>query len=234
MGHSLLDRPFLWLWLVTSALLGYWFAWVAVTALVHPMSDSGGNLVYLSTAAGHTVYPFTYIAAIAGFVGVTFAVYFAERPSRAALVLAPLVGYVSAIGMINVYEQVFLVGLESTTHSSFWWGVDWGTPGAAIFSFLGLTWVLAGLPWWRRANLPLAAPWIALWLGSMALWMGLGFPSVQSGLAWVYALNTVSRVASEMILVALVTPPQLRVRFLELAHRWAVRRKPATHPAPVP
>jgi hypothetical protein len=222
MEPTRLERRVLWLWLITSALLGYWFAWVAVTAIAYPGADSGGNLVYYSTAAGHTVYPFTSVAAALGVLGVGLGVYLAERPSRLATPLALLVGYVGAIGMINLYEQVFLVGLETSTRSSYWWIVDWGNPGAAVFSVVGVTWVLASLPWWRRANLGLAAPWIALWLGAMVVWMAFGFPPVESGLGWVYALNALSRIASEMIPVALVAPEgvRLRIRNLLLRREW--------------
>jgi hypothetical protein len=229
-----MNRRFFWVWLGSSALLGYWYAWVAITAVLHPASDPGGNLVYLSNAAGHTVYPFTYVAAALGFVGVTLFVYFEERPARSAALLAVLVGYVSAIGMIGLYEQVFLVGLESSTHSTSWWVADWGTPGAATWSLIGLTWVIAGLPWWRRANLVLTLPLVAVWIGSIAVWMALGFPSVQSGLGWGYALNTPSRIASELTVVALVTPDSIRIRILAIARRWRFPRRIPAPPIPSP
>jgi hypothetical protein len=228
MEPTRLERRFLWLWLITSALLGYWFAWVAVTAIAYPGADSGGNLVYYSSAAGHTVYPFTYVAAALGVLGVALGVYLAERPSRRAIPLALLVGYVGALGMINLYEQVFLVGLETSTHSNSWWVVDWGSPGAAVFSFIGVTWVFASLPWWRRANLGLAAPCMALWLGAMGVWMAFGFPPVQSGLGWVYDLNALSRIASAMVPVALAAPEGVRLRSRNLLlHPWWKRGAPA-------
>jgi hypothetical protein len=205
-------RAALWAWLVTAALLGYWFAWVALSALFHVRSDAGGNLVLFSPGAGSTVYPFTYVAVALAFLGLSYVVIDQERGTRSRFLLGPLVAYVGCVGMINVYEQVYLLGVAGTTHSTYWWVHDWGTLQVAIYSALGLSWVFASAPWWHRPNLPLAVPLIAVFLGSMAVWIGLGFPSVQTGLGWVYVLNATSRLASELVPVALALPPRITAK----------------------
>jgi hypothetical protein len=219
--------PLYGLWLGASAILGYWFAWAAVSAFRNVQSDAGGNLVFASSAASTTVYPFTYFAAIGGFLALTLTVAVRGHRSNVLYLAAPIVAYVSIVGMINVYEQVFLAGLETTTHSVWWWTNDWGTLGSAGFSILGLSWSLAAFPWWRRANLVLAGPLVALFLGTMGIWILLGFPPVESGIPWVYALNAVSRVAATFIPVALTTPESWRERlFAALARvRPTARRR---------
>src|SRR5271155_5450122 len=181
-------RIALWAWLGTSALLGYWFAWVAVSALFHVGSNPSGETVFVASGAGSTVYPFTYLAVAMAFVGLSYFVIRQEGRSRGSYLLGPLVAYVGCVGMINLYEQVYLLGALSSTRSTYWLSRDWGAPPVAIFSFLGLTWVLASAPWWHRQNLSLAVPLIALFVVSMAIWIGLGFPSVSAGVGWVYAL----------------------------------------------
>lgn len=209
-------RALFWTWLATSAAVAYWFAWAAISALWNVGTDPGGNLVFESASAGTTVYPFTYLAAFLALGGLTASVYVQRRQGGFRFLGAALVGYVSVVGMINVYEQVFLAGLASHTHSSTWWVADWGTVGTAAFTLLGLTWALASVPWWRRANLALAGPLLAVFVGTMGLWMLLGFPTVESGLGWVYALNAASRLTATLIPVALSTPDVWRERFLAL------------------
>jgi hypothetical protein len=205
-------RAVLWVWLGTAALLGYWFAWVAVSALFHVSADAGGNVVLLGSNADHAVYPFTYVAVGIAFIGLSYFVFDQERGRRDAPFLGPLVAYVGCVGMINLYEQIFLIGLYSSSRSTYWLVQDWGTPPSAFFSAIGIFWVFASAPWWHRRNLSLAVPLLLAYAVSMGLWMAGGFPPVESGLGRVYALNTISRVTSELVPVALATPPRITSR----------------------
>lgn len=200
-------------WLVVNLVGAYWFAWVALSAALNVRTDAGGNLVFLAPAADHTVYPFTYVAAIVGFALVLLVVFRAEWNHRDRIVVAPLVAYLTGVGMLNLYEQGFLAATVLSTHSTYWWTVDFGTPGAALFSAIGLSWVLASAPWWRRQNRRLAACVAAVWVGSMVAWVALGFPSVETGGLTSYLLNATGRVAAQLVPVALVAPPRMLAAF---------------------
>ena len=210
-------------YLVTSALFAYWFAWVAISALLHPRLDSGGHLVLYSAQAGHTAYPFTYAAAAVAMIGIAVAIYFAEKPRRDAIVIALLASYLTCVGMINLYEQVFLACTAAATHSTYWWTVDFGSVDATIFTVIGIAWLGASAPWWRRENAKLAAILAGLFGAAMLAWLAIGFPIVEQGNPLVYLLNTVSRFASELIPLSLVLPPRYTAK-LFAAPRWLKTR----------
>lgn len=197
-------------WLLSCTLFAYWFAWVAISALLHSQADSGGNVVFNSTSAGSTVYPFTYVGAGVGFVIVLMCVYKAERTRRDSIVTAPLVAYLTSVGIINIYEKFFLAFQTISTHSTYYWRVDFGSTDAALFSIFGITWVFASAPWWDRRNLKLAGVLVAMFAVSMLTWLAIGFPPVQGGSPEVYLLNTVSRIASQLVPAALVLPSRAR------------------------
>jgi hypothetical protein len=227
MGRSLVtpraERLGFLAWLVTSALFAYWFAWVAISALFHAKEDSGGNLVLFSSQAGHTAYPFTYAAAGLALVGIAIFIYVAERPRRDAPLIAALAAYLTCVGMINIYEQAFVACTIATTHNTYWWAQDFGNVNSVIFTAIGISWVAASAPWWKRENLLLAGLLFALFAASMTAWLAIGFPPIEQGSPVVYILNTVSRFASELIPLSLVLPPRYASRALTPLSRMLAR-----------
>jgi hypothetical protein len=221
-----ISSAILWIWLSTSALLGWWFAWVAVSGIVHPMRLASGNLVLFAPGAGwsSTIYPFTYAGVALSLLGVGYFVLRQEGPSLSAFVLASLAAYVSSVGMLNVYEQGFVLGVEASTHSTAFWAFYWGTPSSFVWTVVGMTWVLAAFPWWQRYNWRLVVPLLGLYLTSMATWYVFGFPGTDSGATWVYAVNAVSRISSQLVLVALVVPEAVSRRWV--ARFLAITRRP--------
>jgi len=212
-------RVVLWVWLGTSALLGWWFAWVAVSGILHPTRLPSGSFVFFAPGAGwsSTVYPFTYVGVVLSLLGVGYFVWRQEGRSAPAFVLAGLAAYVSSVGMINLYEQTFVLGVETTTHSHLFWTFYWGTPSSAAWTLLGISWVFAALPWSHRYNWMLAVPLLVVFVTSMAAWYAFGFPDTNQGAGWVYAVNAASRIASQLVLVALVVPEATSRRWIASA-----------------
>jgi hypothetical protein len=195
-------------WLATSALLTWWFVAVVVDGLYHVGSDVGGNLLFYSTAQQHPFYPFTLVAAFLSFLGVTYFVVRAEGIRWWSVPLALVVAEVATVGMINVYEQFFIVPMQVADHDSYWLNQYWGGLGHAAATILGMSWVAAALPWWRRENARLASGVFGAYLAAMAVWIAIGFPPVESG-SWIaYLMNTVSRFLSQATLVVLVADRQ--------------------------
>ena len=220
-------------WLLSCAIFAYWFLWVAVSGLFGQRTDSGGNLVLYATGPNHTVYPFTYLAAGLSFVLLMFFIYRRERPKWDAIIIAPLAAYLSSVGMINVYEQVFLAGTFHATGGTYGYGVDWGSVNGALFSIFGISWLLASAPWWDRKNAQLAGALIGVFVVSILAWVAIGFPVVETGSPSVYFLNTVSRVTSQLIPVALVLPSGARSSLNSVVNRLRTlfRRYPAARAA---
>lgn len=206
------------LWLLSMGLLDWWFVWVVVTGIGHLGRDPGGSLVFQSPAADHVFYPFTLAAALLSLLGVAGAVAFRERGSRWAVPLGLLVGFVSTVGMINVYEQVFVAALETSTGSVSWWAYYWGGANG-IGTLLGLLGVAAVLPWVSRRNLRPAFVVLGIFLLGMLIWFAVGFPPVTDGSPTIYALNAATRLLSQGMLVLLVLPEEVRAHL----HRWGSR-----------
>jgi hypothetical protein len=201
---------------VTSLYFVWWLDWVAISGLFSSTTDQGGNFVLLSSKiAGNpskTVYPFTYIAVAFSFIAVAYIVYKAERRSGLknlawVIPIALLVANASSMGMVYIYEQVFISLYNVTYHSTYWWGIYWSwTQGGAPLTILDMSWVLATIPWWRRENLRMVLVATAIFLISMLVWFEMGFQIVESGNVYAYALNTISRISSQSILFFLVVP----------------------------
>jgi hypothetical protein len=206
-------------WLISCAIFAYWFAYVGLTALLNLQRDAGGNLVLYSSGAGHTAYPFTYLGAGLSFVLITYFIFRSERGHRDAIVTASLTAYLTSVGMINIYEQFFLLATAHAGGGTYALGVDWGSPDAALFSAFGLSWFLTSFAWWDRRNVMLAAVPVAIYIVSLLAWVAIGFPIVENGNPMVYILNSISRIASQLIPVALVVPPNTRMKIGELATR---------------
>ncbi|MCI4356059.1 MAG: hypothetical protein L3K18_02790 [Thermoplasmata archaeon] len=213
-------------WVVTSALLTYWFVEVILNGLLHVGSDVGGNLVFQSTPQQVPFYPFTLAAALLSFVGVTYFVLRAEGVRWWSVLLALVVAEVSTVGMINLYEQLFIVPMQLASHNWYWINYYWGGLGFAAATILGISWVLAGLPWWRRENARWAGGVFGAYLATMLVWLAIGFPSVESGSWAAYLLNTVSRLLSQATLVVLVADPRWVARLRAHIRRLSRPRVP--------
>jgi hypothetical protein len=190
----------------------WWFDYAAVSALFHPGTDAVGNLLFRVPGYSNTVYPFTYAAVAASFVGVALFVYRQERPlgSRLyAMVLAGLVANLASVGMIDAYEQVFvtLMLYSARLHP---YGVAgfqlyWGSVGAAAGTAAGLLLVLVVVPWSRRENAPGVILCLVVAGAAFAAWFFAGFAEPMNGGDLSYAMNATSRIASQLALVAAVS-----------------------------
>ncbi|MCI4368228.1 MAG: hypothetical protein L3K09_01505 [Thermoplasmata archaeon] len=194
--------------------------------MLHVATDSGGNLDFYSSAQQHPFYPFTLVAAILSFGGVTYFIVRAEGARWWSLLLAVVVAEVSTVGMIDVYEQSFIVPAQFLDHSSYWLAHYWGGIGPASVTILGMSWVLAAFPWWRRENARFAGTLLAAYVVTMVIWIAIGFPAVESGSPSAYLLNTINRLLSQATLVALVADPRwvetLRRKIRALARKGAL------------
>lgn len=206
-------RPgYLLLWLLMLTAFVAWFDYAALTAAFHPATDSAGHLLFDVPGYSNTVYPFTYVGVALSLLGV--GVFVGRRENRSgrrlfAVVVAALVANLASIGMINAYEQVFVV-LMYLTPSLQTFGVSglrlyWGSAGAIAGTVGGLVLVLAVLPWSRREN----APGVGLCLGVTALafaaWFATGFSDPAHGGPLDYVWNATSRIGAQLTLVAAVS-----------------------------
>jgi len=193
-----------WLFVSIPALIFY--DYTAVSALLGATSDRAGQLVFKGTSpTGEetVVYPFTYAAAALSVVGVTFYIYKAERRWWALLV-GLVVARATTAGIIELYELVF-VGLGQTVWSGDVWGRYYGNDlPTHMWTVVGLTWIFAAAPWWRRKNLRASSICFGAFLATMLTWLSIGYPPVESGNPIAYVLNAASRLLSQTTNVLLV------------------------------
>jgi hypothetical protein len=228
-------------WLATCTAFLLWFDYAALSAIVHPTVDSAGNLRFQVPGYTNTVYPFTYVGVATSVVGVAAFVFRQERTAigrGAAAALGLVVGNLASIGMLDVYEQVFIGLGYFTAHgradSIFWLNAYWGTPGDAGFTLGGLLVVATVLPWSRRSNLPGVTMLAALSAGFLALWFVHGFWGPPNGDAFDYWMNGLSRGSTQLILVAAVADRDVFGSIVSglgnlrrrLTRRWARRPSP--------
>lgn len=226
-------RTSIWIWLTTVTAFVLWFDYAAVTALLHPMTGPTGTFVFAVPGYSNRVLPFTYVAVAASLLGIAYFVYRREEKDWGrgrALLVGLLVGNVASVGMIDCYEQVYIeLGCgQPSTHAgcASWMAFYWGTPGAVAYTVTGLLLVLSVLPWCRRTNLPGVALLLGVSAASFGVWFVGGYASPPSGTALDYAMNAVSRLSSQLSLVAAVAPRdllddlQVRVRalWIRIAH----------------
>ncbi len=161
------------------------------------------------------IYPFTYVGAGLSFFVPSYYIFKAERKKGkmnflGSLMLGGLAADISSVGMLNVFEQVFVTFNQFAHHFDYWFIAYWGTPDAALSTVIGLGFVFESMPWWTRLNLRLVFACLALFVGGMIVWYLLGFPSETSGVL-IYSINAITRVSSQMILVLLVLPFKIRI-----------------------
>ncbi len=173
----------------------------------------GVNLIALHP--DRVIYPFTYLGAGLSFFVPLYYIFKAERKKGKmnfllSLILGGLVADISSVGMLNVFEQVFVTFNQFAYHSDFWFVAYWGTPAAALSTLMGLGFVFESMPWWRRLNLKLVFTCLALFVGGMIVWYLIGFPSETSGVV-TYSINAITRISSQMVLVFLVLPFKIGV-----------------------
>jgi len=213
-----------------------WFDYAAVTAIFHPGSDASGNLLFQVPGFSNTVYPFTYAAVAASILGVGWFVFRAERAPLgrpAAVLLAVLIANLASIGMINLYEQWFVVGLYATPrlHTSGVYAIRlyWDNAGAVANTLGGLLIVLSILPWARGRNWPGVLTLVGLTAVAFLAWVWTGFWEPMNGNAFDYAMNALSRIALQLTLVAAVSREDW-VRWLA-RHIVRATRQGSTTPA---
>jgi len=243
------DQRGLWIslavWLAMATAFLIWFDYAAATAIFHPQPDLVGNIRYQVPGFQNTVYPFTYVGVAASVLGVAIFIYLKERPQLGillAVLLGLVVGNLASIGMINCYEQVF-VGLRWFTgfghgDSVYWMGLYWGNYQEAGMTLAGMIPVLAILPWARWRNWPGISLCLGVYAISMGIWFFHGYPDPQNGDALDYWMNGVSRIASQLALVAAIStqdPLRLLVaRFRSYRTRPTAPEKPASIPGSSP
>lgn len=116
---------------------------------------------------------------------------------------------IASIGMIDLYEQLF-VGLGYfTVHghasSAFWLGHYWGSIGAAAATFGGMLVAFTVLPWSQLRNWPGVALCLGVFGLCMALWFIHGYWGPPNGDSFDYWMNALSRIVSQLALVAAVS-----------------------------
>ncbi len=173
----------------------------------------GVNLIALHP--DRVIYPFTYVGAGLSFFVLFYYIFKAERKKGkmnflGSLMLGGLVADISSVGMLNVFEQVFVTFNQFAHHSDYWFIAYWGTPAAALSTAIGLGFVFESMPWWTRRNLMPVFASLALFAGGIVVWYLLGFPSETSGVL-IYSINAITRISSQMVLVLLVLPFKIRI-----------------------
>ena len=173
----------------------------------------GVNLIMLHP--DRVIYPFTYIGAGLSFFIPFYLIFRAERKTGkmnflSSLMLGGLVADISSVGMLNIFEQVFVTFNQLAHHFDFWFVAYWGTPEAALSTIIGLSFVFESMPWWRKLNLKLVFTCLALFVGGMIAWYLIGFPSETSGIL-VYGINAITRISSQVVLVFLVLPFKISI-----------------------
>jgi hypothetical protein len=217
-----------------------WFDYAAVTALFHPGTDAAGNLLFRVPGYSNTVYPFTYVAVAASFVGVAWFVYGQERPRRSwasAAIFGVLVANLASVGMIDAYEQVFVTLMFYSVHLHPY-GVTgfelyWGSAGSASGTVAGLLLVLVVVPWSRRENLRGVIACLLVAGAAFAVWFAAGFAEPMGGGSLSYAMNATSRIASQLALVASVSRRDWIAALVETLRSIGRTRSNATSPVPV-
>lgn len=220
------DRRFvLLLWLSLATLSVLWFDYAAASAVFHPFADPTGNVNYQVPGYSNTVYPFTYVGVAASVLGVAYFVTRTEysrgdrrRLLLLAVTLGVLAGNVASVGMLNSFEQTFLFDRLYTPEghgaSVYWFQLYWGDIRSASQTAYGMLLVLAVLPWSRKANWPTVTLLLASFLLAMGVWHNYAVLGPESGIPVDYFLNSVTRVLSQLILVAAVaTKDPLRLVF---------------------
>lgn len=196
-------------WLFASVVALSWFDGTLVTALLRFGTDPSGALVFETVNPNGDIihiYPFTLAAASFSLIGVTYYVFKTER-TWWAIPVGLLVARAATLGMINLYEQIF-IGLGQIV-----WKVDvWskyygGDLFNVMWTMLSVLWNITTLPWWRRRNAKPAAICFGLFLAVMVVWFLIGYPPVESGNYAAYALNATSRLLSQTTQVILVMNP---------------------------
>jgi len=214
------------LWLVTLTAFIAWFDYAAVIALFHPSSDTAGNLLFDVAGYSNTVYPFTYIGVGLSGLGCAWFIYRQERRNRGratAALIGIAVANIASVGMINVYEQVWVLLTRLSPHGQGGWPVAaiqlyWGSAGGVAGTVAGMLIVLTLLPWASRRNWPGVAFLVALFGVLTWVWFWGGYVSPPQGNSLDYWLNATTRVASQLILVAVVAPRDfIRILLHQLA-----------------
>jgi hypothetical protein len=212
-----MDRRQLWILSVLglatlTAFLG-WFDYAALTAVFYPSTDAAGHARFQVLGYPNTVYPFTYVGVAVSLLGVAAFVYLRERATLGRLrgaILGLAIGNLASIGMVDAYEQVYigLTGLtpQGQTVADAWLHFYWGTAGGVAATLGGLLVLFAVLPWARRANWTGVLLCLGVYAASMAAWFEHGYGSPQNGDSLDYAMNALSRVSSQLALVAAVSP----------------------------
>ncbi len=192
-----------WLFVSVPALI--WFDNTTAIALFHLSKDEAGNLIFINVSGQQRtgIYPFTLLAALLSLIGIGYFVYIKERKLW-AIPVAALVARASTLGMINLYEQVY-VGLGSLVWTDNVWSKYYGRDlSEGLWTIVNVLWVITSLPWWDRRNLKLAGGCFLSYLAVMLVWFSVGYPPVESGSTAAYVLNAISRFLSQGTQVLLV------------------------------
>ena len=196
-------------WLFASVVALSWFDKTLVAALLRFGTDPSGTFVFETVNPNGDlihIYPFTLAAASFSLVGVTYYIFKTERKWW-AIPVGLLAARAVTLGMINLYEQIF-IGLGQIV-----WKVDlWskyygGDPFNVMWTILSILWNITTLPWWQRRNAKPAAICFGLFLAVVVIWLLIGYPPVESGNHAAYVLNATSRLLSQTTQVILVMNP---------------------------
>src|SRR3972149_5233200 len=144
-----------WLFVSVPALI--WFDQTTAVALFHVGRDEAGNLIFINVSGQQRtgIYPFTLLAALLSMIGVGYFVYIKERKLW-EIPVAALVARASTLGMINMYEQVY-VGLGSLVWKDNIWSEYYGRDlSNGLWTIVNVLWLITSLPWWHRRNWKLA------------------------------------------------------------------------------
>jgi hypothetical protein len=193
-------------WLFASVVALSWFDKTIVTALLHFGTHPTRTLVFETVNPNgeiQRIYPFTLVSALVSLIGVTYYIFRREKKWW-AIPIGLLAARAVTLGMINLYEQIF-IGLGQIV-----WKVDiWsryygGDPSNLMWTILAILWNITTLPWWQRKNAKPAAICFGLFLVVMLIWLLTGYHPVESGNYAAYVLNATSRLLSQTTQVILV------------------------------
>jgi hypothetical protein len=110
----------------------------------------GVNLL-MFPPTNRVIYPFTYVGAGLSFCFLFYFIYKEERKTGKvnflySLMLGGLIADISSVGMLNVFEQLFVTFNQLAYHFDYWFIAYWGTPEAALSTIIGLSFVLVSAP----------------------------------------------------------------------------------------
>ena len=176
------------LYLATTIPVFGWYERAALTALLSPVKDAAGNLVFSGGVV--VVYPFTVFAAVAGVAGVAYRV-FRSVGGLGGLLLGLVVGRTATLSMFEAYELTF-TGLGAVFHG--WDALQKYYAPNLEWTFLKLSYIGVLTPWLTAEGLKKGGATLSIAAAAFTLWLLTGYNLPESGDPAAYTFNAITRI----------------------------------------